>query len=51
MPHTYGDKPGLNLNNIRDLMLPIPLLTEQRRIVAKVDQLMALVEIPQCNLP
>ena len=22
----YGDKPGLNLNNIRDLVLPIPPL-------------------------
>ena len=40
----YGDKPGLNLNNIRDLILPIPPLAEQRRIVAKVDQLMALVD-------
>ena len=40
----YGDKPGLNLNNIRDLALPIPPLAEQRRIVAKVDQLMALVD-------
>jgi type I restriction enzyme S subunit len=40
----YGDKPGLNLNNIRDLVLPIPPLAEQRRIVAKVDQLMALVD-------
>jgi type I restriction enzyme S subunit len=40
----YGDKPGLNLSNIRDLVLPIPPLAEQRRIVAKVEQLMALVE-------
>lgn len=40
----YGDKPGLNLNNIRDLVLPLPPLAEQQRIVAKVDQLMALVE-------
>lgn len=40
----YGDKPGLNLNNIRDLVLPIPPLAEQRRIVAKVDQLMTLVD-------
>lgn len=40
----YGDKPGLNLNNIRDLVLAIPPLAEQRRIVAKVDQLMALVD-------
>ena len=40
----YGDKPGLNLNNIRDLILPIPPLAEQYRIVAKVDQLMTLVD-------
>jgi type I restriction enzyme S subunit len=40
----YGDKPGLNLNNIRDLLLPVPPLTEQRRIVAKVEELMALVD-------
>jgi type I restriction enzyme S subunit len=40
----YGDKPGLNLNNIRDLVLPIPPLAEQRRIVTKVEQLMALVD-------
>ncbi len=40
----YGDKPGLNLNNIRDLVLPIPPLAEQRRIVAKVAELMALVD-------
>jgi type I restriction enzyme S subunit len=46
----YGDKPGLNLNNIRDLILPIPPLAEQRRIVAKVDQLMALVDQLEAQL-
>jgi type I restriction enzyme, S subunit len=46
----YGDKPGLNLNNIRDLMLPIPPLAEQRRIVAKVDELMALVDALETQL-
>jgi type I restriction enzyme S subunit len=40
----YGDKPGLNLNNIRDLKFPIPPLNEQHRIVAKVNQLMALID-------
>ena len=38
----YGDKPGLSLANVRDLALPIPPLAEQHRIVAKVDELMAL---------
>ena len=46
----YGDKPGLNLNNIRDLVLPIPPLAEQRRIVAKVDQLMKLVDALEAQL-
>ncbi|MDY0226232.1 MAG: restriction endonuclease subunit S [Desulfomicrobium apsheronum] len=46
----YGDKPGLNLNNIRDLMIPIPPLAEQRRIVAKVEQLMALVDALETQL-
>ena len=40
----YGDKPGLNLNNLRDLILPVPPLAEQRRIVNKVDQLMVLID-------
>lgn len=46
----YGDKPGLNLNNIRDLVLPVPPLAEQRRIVAKVDELMALVDELEARL-
>jgi type I restriction enzyme S subunit len=31
-------------NNLRSTLAPIPPLAEQRRIVAKVDQLMALVD-------
>ena len=46
----YGDKPGLNLNNIRDLVLPLPPLAEQRRIVAKVDELMKLVDTLETQL-
>jgi type I restriction enzyme S subunit len=41
---SYGAKPGLNLQNIKDLPVPLPPLTEQRRIVAKVDELMALCD-------
>jgi len=41
----YGaGKPGLNLDNIRSLPLALPPTTEQRRIVAKVDELMALCD-------
>lgn len=39
---SYGAKPGLNLRNIRDLLVPLPPLTEQRRIVARVGQLRRL---------
>ena len=39
----YGaGKPGLNLDNIRSLPIPLPPFAEQRRIVAKVDELMAI---------
>ena len=46
----YGAKPGLNLNNIRDLEMPIPPLAEQHRIVAKVDELLALCERLKADL-
>ena len=39
----YGaGKPGLNLNNLRTLPILVPELPEQERIVAKVDDLMAV---------
>jgi type I restriction enzyme S subunit len=39
----YGaGKPGLNLDNIRSLPIPLPPLAEQQRIVAKVDELTRL---------
>lgn len=41
----YGaGKPGLNLDNIRSLPIPLPPLPEQHRIAAKVDQLMAVCD-------
>lgn len=41
----YGaGKPGLNLDNIRSLSVPLPPFAEQHRIIAKVDELMALCD-------
>jgi len=40
---TAGQK-TVNQGHIRSLQIPLPPLAEQRRIVAKVDQLMALVD-------
>jgi type I restriction enzyme S subunit len=41
----YGaGKPGLNLDNIRSLSIPLPPLAEQHRIVARVETLMKLCD-------
>lgn len=41
----YGaGKPGLNLDNIRSLSVPLAPLAEQHRILAKVDKLIALCD-------
>jgi type I restriction enzyme, S subunit len=45
--YTYGkgvSQGNLNLSLIRNFLVPLPPLAEQRRIVAKVDELMALVD-------
>ena len=36
--------PGLSANRLKDLILPLPPLAEQHRIVAKIEELMPLVE-------
>jgi type I restriction enzyme S subunit len=39
-----GAQPNLNLGKIKETVLPLPPVFEQRRIVAKVDQLMILCD-------
>ena len=39
---SYGAKPGLNLQNINDLLVPLPPLAEQSRIVTRVTALRRL---------
>jgi type I restriction enzyme S subunit len=47
----YGaGKPGLNLDNIRSLNIPLPPLAEQHRILAKVDELMTLCDRLEAQL-
>jgi len=39
-----GAQPNLNLSKVKETLLPLPPLAEQHRIVAKVDELMALCD-------
>jgi len=41
---------GLNLGTLRDFQVPLPPLAEQHRIVAKVDELMALCDRLEASL-
>jgi type I restriction enzyme S subunit len=41
---------GLNLGILRELPIPLPPLAEQHRIVAKVDELMALCDMLEASL-
>ncbi len=43
-------QPNLFIGSIRQLMIPLPPLAEQRRIVAKVDELMALCDRLEASL-
>jgi len=43
-------QPNISLTDAREFAVPIPPLTEQHRIVAKVDQLMALVDALETQL-
>jgi type I restriction enzyme S subunit len=45
-----GAQPNLNVQKIKEVFVPLPPLAEQRRIVAKVDQLMALVDALETQL-
>ncbi|MBL4744427.1 MAG: DUF559 domain-containing protein [Cycloclasticus sp.] len=40
----YGDKPGLNLLQLRSLLIPLPPLPEQKAIVTKVEKLLTLCD-------
>ena len=39
-----GAQPNLNVGKIKDILVPLPPQNEQKRIVAKVDQLMAMCD-------
>src|SRR5258708_908798 len=43
-------RPRVNLNNIRDLQIPIAPLAEQRRIVSKLETLLGKVDASQQRL-
>ena len=47
---TSGTMPKINQATLKSLLIPIPPLAEQRRIVAKVDELMTLVDALESQL-
>lgn len=47
---SYGDKPGLNLDNIKSVPILVPPLDQQQRIVAKIDHLMRLCDDLEAKL-
>ena len=51
LERAYGSgKPGLNLDNIRSLAIPIAPIDEQHRIVAKVEELMTVCDRLEAQL-
>ena len=44
LSQSYGDKPGLNLQNINELPVPVAPALHQKVVLAKVDQLLALCD-------
>jgi len=45
-----GAQPNLNLSKIKECLIPLPPLKEQKRIVAAVNRLMALCDELEANL-
>ncbi|MDM7918920.1 MAG: restriction endonuclease subunit S, partial [Methanosarcina sp.] len=45
-----GAQPALNGNKVRELLIPIPPLNEQKRIVEKVEQFMGLCDELEAKL-
>ena len=45
-----GAQPNLNVKKIKETVIPLPPLAEQKRIVAKVNQLMALCDTLETHL-
>jgi type I restriction enzyme S subunit len=47
---SYGDKPGLNLDNVRNVPVRIPSLVAQQRIIARAEHLMRFCDNLEAKL-